>query len=297
MNGWGINDFNTIHYRIETETPGATLRSGAYGLDMAARRTNRGSVTANYANENVSVTNTSNPVNPVVNSTWDNTTATNGQWILTNLIRRAGTTANSYTVTENANTVTRTFTGNYYGFRSYNKDATIANINGVGLAAFNSNNNQGVMSFNQLEAGKGYVVAEATRATTPAQTSAKGYEGVFRTVIALYNTGNVANVGDTKPVMVEGSNIKNGMPSVAGFPVRDAEETGDNRYIKLFHRRTANNAQLLWVSTEIVCEWYFIKYGGRQNASTHMNAGEVNNYLTVGYGDLTYGYNVSSSND
>jgi hypothetical protein len=113
--------------------------------------------------------------------------------------------------------------------------------------------------------------------------------------------GGTANVGANRPVMVEGSNIKNGMPSVAGFPVRDAEEAGDNRYVKMFHRlsenpasATAGNAQLLWVSTEIVCEWYFIKYGGNTNTSTHMQDGEVNNYLMVGYGDLTYGFNIRS---
>ena len=88
--------------------------------------------------------------------------------------------------------------------------------------------------------------------------------------------------------LVEGSNIKNGMPSIAGFPVRDAEETGDNRFIKVFHYTWVSNSsgRFFWVSTEIVSQWYELNFGG-----THQQTGEVNNYLTAGYGDLTYSYN------
>jgi len=288
FNGWGMTDFNTVHYRIETETPDATLTSGILGDTTTSRRTNKGSVTVAFGTGNVFDV---NPQNQVTDSIWTNTGNTNGEWILTNLIRRRNS---SYTILENGNTVTRNAAGTYNGFRSYNSDVTIADIDGVMLSSFSSIINQGMVSFDELEAGKSYVVAQAARG---GYTSARGYDGVFRTVIALYNNGTVANVGATRPVMVEGSNIKNGMPSIAGFPVRDAEETGDNRYIKMFYRRTTDNAELIWVSTEIVSEWYFIKYGGRQNASTHMSSGEVNNYLTVGYGDLSYGFNLSSSND
>jgi predicted small secreted protein len=300
LNGWGINDFNTVHYRIETETPGAALYSRVYSDTTAARRTNRNSVTAAYGG-NVYDANPTAALQ-VVNSAWNLTDRTNGTWILTNLIRRAGTTNNtiSYQVTENGNAVTRTSQGNYYGFRSYNKDATLDNLTNATtftLSALGSTTDyQGVVTFGQLEAGKSYVVAQATR---NGQQSARGYEGVFRTVIALYNTDSTATASTTRPTMVEGSNIKNGMPSVAGFPVRDAEETGDNRYVKMFLRLAGNtsNAQLLWVSTEIVCEWYFIKFGGNNGNATHMSAGEVNNYLMVGYGDLTYGHNIRSSSD
>jgi len=285
--GWGFDDFKTIHYRIETETPGATLTSGVYSDTAANRRTNRAGVTAAFGGNVYTV----NANNQLTDSAWNDTTQTDGTWILSNLIRRANS---SYTVTENGNSITRTYSGTYQGFRSYNKDATIANINGVGLSAFNTG--QGIVSFDALEAGKSYVVALATRGT---QTSARGYEGVFRTVIALYNNGgNYANNGANKAVFVEGSNIKNGMPSISGFPVQDAAESGDSRFVKMFYKYSGtNNAQLVWVSTEIVCEWYFLKYGGNQDSSTHMSDGEVNNYLTVGYGDLSYGYNLRSSND
>jgi hypothetical protein len=212
-------------------------------------------------------------------------------------------------------TQTRAFQGVYNGLRSYNRDMTVANRDAVNLSAFNSDIYQGAVTFDALEAGKDYVVARAslTHGETTI-TSARGVEGVFRTVIALSNIGATFNgndqnntartfdlttVGANRAVFVQGSNIKNGMPSIAGFPVRDAEETGDNRYIKMFYRNAANNsnAQLLWVSTEIVSEWYFLKWGGRHNDSTHMQDGETNNYMMVGYGDLTYGYAVRSYND
>jgi len=303
VNGWGISDFNTIHYRIESETPGAVLRSTVYGADAAARRTNRAGVTAAFSG-NVYDTNNANQV---ANSAWNATTQTNGTWILSNLVRRSNST---YTVTENGNTTTRTWAGTYYGFRSYNQDPTKATLDGIletSYSDFTSTTRQSTVTFGALEAGKAYIVAYARRTsdnsaggTTIANTtSKKGYEGVFRTVIALLNDGNLANVGNNRAVFVEGSNVKNGMPSIAGFPVQDAAETGDNRFIKMFYRNSGNtsNAQLVWVSTEIVCEWYFIKWGGRQDGSTHMSDGEVNNYLTVGYGDLSYGYNLRSNND
>jgi hypothetical protein len=139
------------------------------------------------------------------------------------------------------------------------------------------------------EASKSYVVATATidNGAGALYTSDKGYEGVFRSVIALNQ--NYTTTG----IVVEGSNIKNGMPSIAGFPVRDAEETGDNRFIKLFYQQTNGANQLqyqkLWVSTEIVSQWYFLKWGGN---GTHQGAGDVNNYLSSGYGDLSFGYQI-----
>jgi len=176
------------------------------------------------------------------------------------------------------------------------------------------------MTFGALEAGKSYVAAEAriTNGGT-AYTSNKGYEGVFRTLIILNNlrgiynnytgtNGSNANAGARNRVVVEGSNIKSGMPSIAGFPVQDGAETGDSRFVKMMYNvrlgtPSANNSDNLndryyWVSTEIVSEWYFRYYG---NGGGTQRTGDVNNYLTVSYGDLTYGNNVdhrdSANND
>jgi hypothetical protein len=226
------------------------------------------------------ITTTSNiPAGSVITITFDTPNRTNNTQASDTTTNTAGpTNATGYTVDAKNGTETRTFKGTLRLFKSYNKDFetsdTPTNTN-VSL-----NNGQGVIEFDALEASKSYVIGTATRNGT----TATGYEGVFRTVIAL----NYNNPGDEYNFMlVEGSNIKNGMPSIAGFPVRDAEETGDNRFVKAFYR---DGDERYWVSTEVMAEWYFLYW----NTGGHLYAnGEVNNYLMVGYGDLTYAYNLT----
>ena len=298
-NGWGITDFNVVHYRIETETPGASLTSGELRGTLSSGSAVNGAWTGAVgdANSGVTVLNAAN---------WDTTTGTNGTWVLNNLVRRAGTNASrvSYTITENgiAGSRDQASGADYQGLRSYNADPLKTALDAVSLTAFGAANKQGRITFStsttdpSYEASKNYIVAQAS-VTTDAAYTAKSYEGIFRSVVML----NQASYGGwfgtppgsdgangTRMVLVEGSNIKNGMPSIAGFPVRDAEETGDNRFIKVFHYTWVSNSsgRFFWVSTEIVSQWYELNFGG-----THQQTGEVNNYLTAGYGDLTYSYN------
>jgi len=285
--GWGINHFKTIHYRVESESPGVTITvgtskgttanrnsaSGAWDGSTTVLAANTGATSVNSINWNAAATNTP------------------GTWILSNIIRRSRDNANqTYTViTKNGIPESRTSTtagGTLRMFRSYNRDITQAELNSISLAA-GSNGYQGTLTFNALESNKSYVAAQATKNNQ----SAKGYEGIYRTVIAL----NFSQAKGGQLILIEGSNVKNGMPSVAGFPVRDAEETGDRRFVKAFYNGTDDggtvNRTYYWVSTEIVCEWYFLYWGG---GGSHQRVGEVNNYLTVGYGDLTYAYDLES---
>jgi hypothetical protein len=298
-NGWGITDFNVVHYRIETETPGAALTSGVLRGALSSNSAVNGAWTGSVAAANGNVT-------PLNAADWDTTTGTNGTWVLANLVRRAGTNANpvTYTITENgiAGSRVQSSGNNYQGLRSYNADPLKTALDTVSLTAFSAANKQGRITFDtsttnpSYEASKNYIVAQAN-ITTDALYTAKGYEGVFRSVVMLNQQSYGGWFGTppgsdgangTRMVLVEGSNIKNGMPSIAGFPVRDAEETGDNRFIKVFHYTWVSNTsgRFFWVSTEIVSQWYELNYGG-----THQQTGEVNNYLTAGYGDLTYSYN------
>jgi hypothetical protein len=284
-NGWGIGDFNAIHYRVETESPGAAIVAKTFQGASAAGGSGR-AVAAWAGNVGAA-----NPGATLVGDLAWNAAATDepGTWVTSNIIRRSRNTANqTYTVnTKNGTPESRTSVGLYRGFRSYNRDLTKTELGAAGTAAA-LNNGQGVLTFTDLEASKSYVAATATLGGE----SATGYEGVFRTVIVL-SFGQAAN---SDFILVEGSNIKNGMPSVAGFPVQDAAETGDNRFVKAFFKYSNNQTQYYWVSTEIVCEWYFLRWGGNTNGSgTHQSCGEVNNYLMVGYGDLTYGHNISTS--
>jgi hypothetical protein len=304
-NGWGITNFNTVHYRVESESPGAAITVQTYkgGVGTTAYATAGAGLaigTWTGAN-NVSA---DNPNVPVRNDTTWNAAAsdTAGQWILSNIIRRSRSNNNqTYSViTKNGTTEDRTSTAVLRMFKSYNRDLTKAQLDGTGTGAShgaavtlttvapgNLSNGQGVLGFGAFEASKSYVIASATLNGSPA---AKGYEGIFRTVIMMNYSTDRNNF-----IAVEGSNLKNGMPSIAGFPVRDAEETGDNRFIKVFYSASAR--RFYWVSTEIVSEWYFLSWGNGGNNGTHQSAGEVNNYLMVGYGDLTYSFNVRRSGD
>jgi hypothetical protein len=279
-NGWGINDFNYVHYRVESESPDATITAktfqgvaGAGGSGKAV-----GAWTGNVSAANPGVT-------LVGDMAWNAAaTATAGTWVTSNIIRRAAANQTYSVITKNGTPESRTSQGAYRGFRSYNRDLTKTELNAAGTAA-TLNNGHGMLTFAALEANKSYVVATATKGTGTLN-NATGLEGIFRTVIAL----NFDAQPTQDYLVVEGSNVKNGMPSIAGFPVRDAEETGDNRFVKYFHKISGDRTNFYWVSTEIVCEWYFLSWGG---GGTHQSVGEVNNYQTVGYGDLTYGFNIT----
>jgi hypothetical protein len=312
--GWGIGDFNTVHYRIETETPGARITYGTInGRDLqyqigSAYLLADDTTTAAW-DLTVAPSNAGQGTGTTT-ATWNVATNTNGTWVSPNLIRRGYNAASSYTITENGTTVTRTIVANTFLFRSYNRDATLANLNAVTLGGANTINSpvsSGTalnFAYYATEARKDYVVAKAqvnhlnNNYGTGTPESSLGYEGVFRSVVALTLSGTVETYTENgtltsgRLLTAEGSNIKNGMPSIAGFPVRDAQEMGDNRFVKTFYRAgTTNNVnQFYWVSTEIVSQWYFLKWGGN---GTHMNLGEVNNYLTAGYGDLTFGRNIN----
>jgi hypothetical protein len=314
--GWGIQDFNYVHYRVETESSATKNGATVTAQTFKGLASNNGGVTAAWSGDlqtaalNVGATKRYTTPDP----TWLATAATRGTWVFANLIRRAAETNTAsadrtYTiVTKNGVPESRTaqVSNPLRMFRSYNRDLLKSQLDGTGvtLTAATLNNGQGVISFGSLEASKSYVIGSAT---CNGKTD-KGYEGVFRTVIVLNYTNQRS---DTNYIQVQGSNIKNGMPSVAGFPVKDAEETGDNRFIKVFYAApgagnsaaatdaatgAANRRSYYWVSTEIVCEWYFLDWGGGGGTNgTHQNVGEVNNYLMVGYGDLTYGFNITSS--
>jgi hypothetical protein len=309
--GWGPGNFKYIHYRVESESPGAAISAYTFKGAPADKGAAKGAWSGSVADTNDKVT-------PINDMNWnDGATDTTGSWVLSNIIRRSRATVSqttfpgTYTViTKSGSPEVRQSPGVILRmFKSYNRDLTSTllsyptpvNTNaGLTFATLSENaatKGQGFLEFSDFEAGKCYVVGSATRNGV----TNKGVEGVFRTVI-MFNYGSSRGI---QFIAVEGSNIKNGMPSVAGFPVRDADET-DCRYFKAFFNATAGETnartQFYWVSTEIVCEWYFISWGGGRADTTgangtHMSSGEASNYMIVGYGDLTYGFNIRMSYD
>jgi len=300
--GWGINDFNNVHFRVETESPSSIIdkievkyHKGSYSEKTGAR--------GGWGGDDVGTTNGDSSKSVSWNAAAGNIA---GTWVLPNIIRRSGNNAStSYTIiTKNNTKEVRTFTNVYRGFRSYNRDLTkddldfdsslltTISLSNTTSTTDNSRNQGVITGFNALDSSKSYIVARVTKKNESTIT-ATGYEGVFRTVIALnYANSDTAGRPTNNNLFIEGSNIKNGMPSVAGFPVRDAEETGNGRFVKRLCKLSSDTSQFYWVSTEIVCEWYCLVWGG---GGSHQAVGEVNNYITVGYGDLTFGYAITRS--
>ena len=276
--GWKIGDFNYVHYRVESESIGATIQVKAVKGDS----TNKGGAIGSYA-----ITNNVSAVNPgattINDIRWDLAYSdTVGTWVLSNIITRSRTANDQiYTIiNRNGMPESRISNGQFRMFKSYNRDLKKSELDGIILSS-STNGYQGVIDFDALEASKSYVVASAKRGSAPEE---RGYEGVFRTIIImnLSAAGNANNF-----ISVSGSNIKNGTNSIAGFPTEEGNTTsGDNRFLKAFYH-SGNRTQYYWVSTEIVSEWYYI--GNRNNGGwAAFQHGDVNNHYIVGYGDMTY---------
>jgi hypothetical protein len=272
--GLGITDFKAVHYRVESESKNADIEVGTYKGSPANYGAAIGSFT--IAN-NVSGSNTGGKIINLTAWNYANTNTTPGTWVMSNIIRRAGAAQVYKAINKNGMVDERTSNGSFSMFRSYNKDLTLANLESIDLSS-STNGYQGVIKFTEeLEGSKNYIAASAKLGSAPA---IKGYEAVYRTIIIL-NVGTV----NSNFIFVKGSNVKNGMPSVAGFPIREASNTEDNRYHKAFF--SSSSTQYYWVSTEITSEFFYIGAYGT-GGGTNYQVGDLNNHFTVGYGDMTY---------
>jgi hypothetical protein len=276
--GWKIGDFRYVHYRVESESIGATIQVKT----IKGETTNRGAAIGSFTSgDKIAL------VNPGLTVRWDiswNEAVSNtaGTWVLSNIIRRSrNDTDQTYTIiNKNGMPENRISNGTFRMYRSYNRDLMKTELDGIDLTSSPSTNGyQGFIAFDALEASKSYVAASAKLVSGPEE---RGYEGIYRTIIIMNLTAAQTN----NFITVSGSNIKNGTNSIAGFPVEDGNvSSGDNRYLKVFYHN-GSNTQYYWVSTEIVSEWYYI--GNRGNGLTAFQHGDVNNHYMVGYGDMTY---------
>jgi len=299
-----IIDFDTISYRIETETPGARI---FYGTLLGRNMTNSiGSASGEWTG-NLSVKGSNTSVTVGANTiAWNGAkanTRTIGQWVWPNLIYRSSNASDgqqTYTAFENGSPVTRYFAQNYAGFRSHNKDAALSADLGFSLGTVIESGDQADFTAgNSFEASKNYVVAEArvdhanASYTSPTYTSLKGYEGIFRTVVML-NQGTLVTQAtittNRRPLLLYGTNVVAGLPTIAGFPVREATYNRDTRYLKLYYR-VPNQSRFYWVSTEIVSKLYVQNFG-RGDGRRNQNTGETNAWLSGSYGDLSYGFEI-----
>ena len=125
-------------------------------------------------------------------------------------------------------------------------------------------------------AGKYYVAASATKDATGGEPaladSDPGYEGAFKSVIMYRDPGSGGSY-----TRFQGSNIEGGMPTISGFPLRDADP--DLRFTKHSYQ---DGLDWYWHSWEIVCDWY--------NQSARTNWQTNPNYILNTYGDYLYSY-------
>jgi len=326
---WRIAAFNEIAYRIETETPGATINyavtTRTNSITAAGGGGTFNSVIIPESTGNLGASDTNGIGGTIwtgtitggagyTDTTWQATpaAATNNDdrrtfWVRPNLLRKFGISGGyGDRSAQIVNGDQRRSSGSLAVLHSYNADATPAALSGMTLGSTATGSYTGSFTYDRLEAGKNYVVATATRATQA--PSVRGYEGVFRTLVVLNGqrgnrsytgtqSGGGANSGINK-ILVGGSNIKAGTPSIPGFPLLEGAETGDARFVKMMynvdhhdnnHTATNGGVRFYWVSTEIVSEFYMVYFG---NGGNTQRTGDVNNYLMVRYGDLSYAFRL-----
>ncbi|MDR1566592.1 MAG: hypothetical protein LBS48_04820 [Treponema sp.] len=287
-----IATFNRAAYRIDCETIGAAIESGVHGHTGTMQAT-------------TTFTNTAT----AENNTWETTTTgTPGQ----NVVRYFGTNNTSTTtIYVGANSAGQ---GDFRGRRSFNQDALLSAVKGVGMTTTLSesgvqsieysttgqpaHNGNGSTEVPSLLAAKDYVTAAASvsygsesftspRGNNTSRGVLDGYEGVFRSVLMIAQPA----IGDKTNYRVQGSNVQNANPTIPGFPVHDNDQT-DWRFSKYTYKYTTGNpGNYLWVSTDIVSPWYIIIMGLNNGVGGHVQRGMVKNYLYAGYGDVFMSYN------
>ena len=257
------------------------------------------------------------------------------RWIRPNLIFRAIQVSRTgqtfatgpaaglmYDFKDNTSSGRRDGNGSVWQLRSYNRDATTTLFNITpGTAYPPANSSPGRATYPdaelvfstsanpELKASKNYVIADATAphaatGTGIVKLSENGYEGIFKTVVATYYGSNGTwDSGPNKSYDVTsgvqrifGSSSLSALPSVAGFPLREA--SADARYMRITNNNTAvsgqNPREVYWISTDIVSTWY-MQFASQQNQSSPQAAclimhGDAGSRVSGSYGDLVFTY-------
>ena len=314
---WGAVLFNATPNQNDTDSwtasiPAYTYTSPSYSFPTASWGSKNG-VAANHA-------------------AGGGTLGTNNvhRWIRPNLIFRAiqvthaTSTPNpgiKYIVTENGVPVTRDGNGSIWIMHSYNRDARkTVELNVTPATSYPPEDSSpgrttypdAILVFSgsanaELKASKNYVIAQAVAPHSGGiKPSDKGYEGIFKTVVAYYAGNNAtSNYGDkgfdmtSNAYWVFGSNSLSSLPSIAGFPLREA--SSDARYARYANDGSRNGGnsdnnpyRFYWISTEVVSNWY-MQFASMQNSSGPTAAcliyhGDVGSRYSGSYGDISYAY-------
>jgi len=176
------------------------------------------------------------------------------------------------TLTKSSATVDPSGVGSNQIRSSANADATQTNLESI-------NSSTTYTGFFPLGDGalntaiKYYIAAVANKAASGSDpalaASDRGYEGAFKSIIMYRDPESNGNL------RFQGSNIKGGMPTISGFPLRDADP--DIRFSKYAYNTGTN---WYWISWEIVSTWY------NQSVRSNWQQG----YYENSYGNYLYSY-------
>jgi len=327
-----ITSYNTVNYIITSETPQARISAGQIiGTNYS------GSITAAWSGQVTQTTDTNFSNNTAI--TWNGpkattgTLPTTGTWVRPNLIFRHGSSGNYNYLKEPTITIARVLGAgqNYYGFRSYNKDASYTDLFTT-LAITDTTTSYstfvtGNFTYSSLQASKNYVAAiaridhkntaanETNTYSSKDYESGRGVEGVFRTVVVMYQSSRTGANGPASgtawsdanhPMMIFGTDARSGTPTIPGFPLKDGVHRNDSRFLKVFYRGQNNAADfntptngLYWVTTEMVTQWYLqlCGHGGtpqNNSAGSYSRSGDVEDWVSAGYGDLSYALDLAT---
>jgi hypothetical protein len=142
-------------------------------------------------------------------------------------------------------------------------------------------------------ARKDYVSAQATAPTAASTMSASvlGYEGVFKTVVHYISRyRNTAGWGQdpvyveetvTDQIQIQGGTFNGGMPSIPGFPLRDAVSGTDSQRYNQNSYLQSDNSNHYWVTYDIISEYSILSVTGSTGWSQMYSYGAYGQISTL----------------
>jgi hypothetical protein len=139
---------------------------------------------------------------------------------------------------------------------SANTDATSTDLTGITLAAYTANSTQTIDDNSYTTARKDYIAATAQRSSAPNLTvSERAYEGAFKTVVVYRGVQAQLTGGSGRYLKIEGTNLRNGAVTIAGFPLNMNDMSGNNSKFA-YRNGSAASDDWIWITWEIVSEFW-----------------------------------------
>jgi hypothetical protein len=185
-------------------------------------------------------------------------------------------------------------------------DASYSDLTGIVLTAYTANSIQKIDDGKNNTARKDYIAATAIKSGTPSLTiSGRAYEGAFKTLVVYRRIENQINGGSGKFLKIEGTNLRNGAVTIAGFPLNMNDMSGNSSKFAYRNGSSASD-DWIWITWEIVSEFWQVSplsltsvqpgalfnYGDNDNSWQTFSANyQVHNYRKYGNWGMQIGNN------